>query len=797
MIRTQRLDLPLLMPAEAAACYHCLERLEEEMEGLDGVSGFHADLGRGVAIVHFDPKTISLDDLEAHVRGHGERLSSTYAHHVLPVEGMDCTDCALTVEKGVGRLPGVTSVSVNFAGARLAVEYDADKIDLDRIARRVTELGYRVGTDQADQEEDERHGLRALVEDRHNLRTALGAILTLLGVGLQLSRLPASAASVAFAAAIVVAGWPIARKGIAALWTTHRLDINMLMTIAVIGAAVLGEWLEGATVVVLFSLGEALEGYTVGRARRSIRSLLRLAPAEATVRDGDGERTVPVASVVPGDIVVIRPGQRVPVDGIIVAGQSALDQAPVTGESVPVEVEPGATVFAGSVNGSGVLEVRATRPASDSTIARIIRMVETAQSEKAPTQRFVDRFAAYYTPAVVLIAAMIAVLPPLVAGGGWSEWVYRALVLLVIACPCALIISTPVSIVSALAAAARDGVLIKGGAHLEAAGTLRAVAFDKTGTLTVGEPSVTSVVELADVDRAEILRLAAAVERYSEHPLGRAVVRAAEAEGLTTSASRVVAPRAWPGRGIAAKVDGVSVVIGNPRLIGDEIASEDVTPQLTALEQAGQTPVLVAADGQLIGIIGLADQPRPGVYDDVQAVRRAGVAETVMLTGDRRAVAEAVASETGVDTVLPELLPEHKVRAVEKLLEEHGTVGMVGDGINDAPALARATVGIAMGAAGSDTALETADIALMGDDLSKVAHTIRLSRATRRIIMQNVVLALGIKLIFLGLAAVGIATLWEAVFADVGASLIVIANGMRLLRYRAADAPPGDEVAAT
>lgn len=781
MIATTRVSLPGLMPSESLECERCLSRLERFLGSLGGVAGVHVNPNTRVAILHFDTTALSPAAIDAAIRREGERLQSTFEHQNWPVDGMDCADCALTLERGVSRLPGVQWASVNFAGARMAVEYDTEQTDTAAIARRVNDLGYRLVMPEASAAEAEPGALRRLLAERRNVMTAIGAVLALLGAVTHLAGAPRGVWVALLAAAMVVAGLPVARKGFATVRATHRLDINVLMAIAAVGAAILGQWGEGAAVVVLFSLGEALEGYTMDRARRSIRAVMRLAPQEAIVRDAAGERRVPVETIVTGDIVVVRPGQRVPVDGAVVSGTSALDQAPITGESIPVEKAAGDEVFAGSVNGTGVLTVRATRPASDSTLARIIRMVEEAQGRRAPTQRFVDRFAAVYTPVVVAGAALLAVAPPLLGLGSWGEWVYRALVLLVIACPCALVISTPVSIVSALASAARHGVLVKGGAYLEAAGSLRALAFDKTGTLTEGRPAVTSVIPLGGWDADALLSLAAQAERYSEHPLGAAIVREAEVRGLPTAAA-VADVQAHTGHGIEARVDGRLVRAGTPDWVHQGRLAPRVAAELAALEAAGVTPVLVRVDDELAGFIGLADRLRPEAPAAVARLRDAGIGQTVMLTGDRAAVAQAIAQAAGVEKVKAELLPHEKVRAVEELLEEHGSVGMVGDGVNDAPALARATVGIAMGAAGSDTALETADVALMSDDLSKVGYLIDLSRSTRRIIGQNIGLSLAIKLVILVLAVGGTATLWEAVFADVGAALIVIANGMRLLR---------------
>ena len=777
-----RFSLAGLVDPEVAACGTCLDRLVGRLGAVSGVSSAELESGGALALA-YDPALTTPLLLEDAVRAEGRDLAASFTHEVWPVEGMDCADCARNIERGVARMSGVQSAEVNFAGARLAVEYAAAETSREAIAKAVASMGYRLG-DEGDEAATRHEGvLRRVLADRADRLVLVGLLLVVAGIALWAAGAPESTSIAAWAAAAVVAGWPVARKGVATARVTHRLDINMLMTIAVIGAALLGEWLEAATVVVLFSLGEALERATMDRARQSIRSLMALAPAEAIVRQGDHERRVPAGEVAPGDVVIVRPGERLPVDGVVVAGASAVNQAPVTGESIPVDVASGASVFAGTINGQGVLDVRATRKAGDSTIARIIRMVEAAQAQRAPSQRFVDTFAMYYTPAVIAIAVAVALLPPLLAGGDWAGWFYRALVLLVIACPCALVISTPVSIVAAISAAARSGVLIKGGAHLEAAGSLRALAFDKTGTLTVGRPRVVTVEPFDGRAPDDLLALAAAVERYSEHPLGAAIVAAARERGLPSNGHVATAVAATTGRGISATIDGRAVRIGARELLANDL-DPAVEQRLAALEEAGQTAVLVEEDGVLAGVIGLADEVRPEARAAVAAIERAGIRETVMLTGDRPAVAHAIAREAGVDDVRAGLLPGDKVAAVEELLERHGRVGMVGDGVNDAPALARATVGIAMGAAGADTALETADIALMGDDLGKLAFTIRLSRSAKRVIAQNIGFALAVKAAFLLLAIGGTATLWEAVFADVGASLIVTLNGMRLLRQR-------------
>ncbi|MGA7669159.1 MAG: cation-translocating P-type ATPase [Nitrolancea sp.] len=784
MIDVKELPLPQLLPAESASCSQCLTRLRDLLRGTEGIADAELDQLNGVATVHYDPNIISLPSLEDLVQREGAHLGEAYAHREVPVEGMDCADCAMTLERGVGRLPGVTWVSINFAGARMSLEYEAHQTDMDAVSKRVESLGYHLGGGGETHAAVEAGLVHGFVAVRSNQITLIAGALTAGGGILELLSVPALASIVFFGAAILVAGMPLARKAFNTLRATRQIDINTLMVIAIVGAAVIGAWFEAALVVVLFSLGESLEGYTMDRARRSIRALLSFAPAEAVVRHGEHEHRTPVAEINVGDVVIVRPGERFPLDGVIQHGSSTVNQAPITGESLPVEKAMGDEVFAGTINGSGVLDVRTTRKVGDSTIARIIRMVEDAQAQKAPSQRFVDVFARYYTPAVVALAVAIALLPPLAISGDWVTWFYRALVLLVVACPCALVISTPVSIVAAISAAARNGVLIKGGAYLEAAGSIRALAFDKTGTLTQGEPVVTSVVSLGNWSEDDVLALAGAAERFSEHPLGQAIVRAVQ-ERTLDHAQSVTDVSAETGRGIQAMVNGHRVRVGAPAYTLNE-PDQEIEDRLAALERKGQTAVVVSFDGTAIGLIGLADSPRAESRAALQDIKRAGIRTTAMLTGERRTVAEAIAAQIGVDEVEAELLPEQKVDAIERLLQRYGSVGMVGDGINDAPALARSTVGIAMGAAGTDTALETADIALMRDDLSAVEYTIRLSRSAKRIIGENIGLALAIKLVFLSLAIAGLATLWLAVLADVGASLIVIANGMRLLRFRSA-----------
>jgi Cd2+/Zn2+-exporting ATPase len=570
-------------------------------------------------------------------------------------------------------------------------------------------------------------------------------------------------------------------RGLRAL-RVGSLDINILVTLASIGAMVLGEWSEAAAVMFLFAIAQLLETWAMGRARRAIQALMQLAPSEATVlRDGELAK-VPVGSVQPGEVILVRPGDRLPLDGVVTSGESAVDQATITGESMPVNKAAGDEVFAGTINGHGALELRVTHHAEDTTLARIMHAVEEAQATRAPTQSLVDRFAKVYTPAVVVLAALIAILPPLALGAEWGTWFYRALALLVIACPCALVISTPVTIVSGLTGAARAGVLIKGGAQLEAAGQLSTIAFDKTGTLTLGRLQLTDVIPLNGLSPRELVGLAAGVDRHSEHPVARAIVHAAARDGIEAVESTGFT--ALPGRGARATVGGQPVFIGNMRICADlGTCRDDVHEAIARLEGQGKTAILLSSETEPLGVLAIADEPRPGARENIEAVRRAGIRRVVMLTGDNRAVATRVGAELGVDDVRAGLLPADKQGAVAALREEGERVGVVGDGVNDAPALAAADLGIAMGAAGSHVALETADVVLMSDDLGQVAQTIGRSRRTVRIVKENIAFALGTKLIFLVLALAGIATLWMAVAADMGASLAVILNGLRALQH--------------
>ena len=701
-----------------------------------------------------------------------------HAESTFRIEGMDCREEVALIERRFKNLPGLEEFSADLMGQRLHVKYDAAKLTASAIAGAVADTGLRAWL------EHEEPLATSDVASRRRLAFVWTSGLALLaGLALHSSGLiPSSDGGprVLFAIAIIAGAMLTVPKALAAL-RMRLLDINVLMLVAATGAVVLGQWAEAGSVVFLFALAQTLEARTLERARHAVRALLDLAPTDALVRDARGDRTIEVDHVTPGMILIVRPGEKIPLDGVVVSGESAVNQAPVTGESLPAEKAPGDEVFAGTINGRGALDIRVTRIRRDSTLARIIHLVEQAQAQRAPAQTSVERFARVYTPAVLLLAVVLAVVPPLAFGAPWATWIYRALVLLVVSCPCALVISTPVSVVAALAGAARKGVLIKGGVHLERAGHVRCVAFDKTGTLTRGTPQVVDVTPLGLASADAVVALAASVEQRSHHPIARAILEYAAARNI------VVAPgddvRALDGRGAQGHVSGTEVVLGNHRLFEErELCTPAIHERLDYVSAHGRTMVLVASGGEAVGIIEVADRPREGGKEALQMLRRQGVAHIVMLTGDSRSTATRIAEEMGVDEVRADLLPDDKVAIVKELRARFGPVAMVGDGVNDAPALASADIGIAMGAAGSAAALETADIALMADDLVKIPYALRLSRATLRNIQVNLGISIVLKLAFVALAAAGMATLWMAILADTGASVVVIANALRLLR---------------
>lgn len=715
---------------------------------------------------------------------------------IFKIHGMDCGDEVAVLKREVGPVVGLEKLSFDLINGRMSVAGASDAVHHAEILKAVERTGMRAelwkeGENSAGgQAEQRRRRIQAaltiasgaLVVAGFAINVRASSLAAVLHENLARETHPPLLAMLAYSLAILAAVRYVAPKAVLAA-RRLRPDMNLLMIVAVAGALGIGQWFEAATVAFFFALALALEAWSLGRARRAVAALMDIAPDSARIRDAAGvEQDVPVAEVTVGTQVIVPPGGKIPLDGRVVAGTSAVDQAPITGESVPVTVGQGATVFAGTINGMGAIEIITTRPASDTTLARIVRMVGEAQSKRATTEQWVERFARIYTPVVMALALAVFLVPPLLLGGSWAAWFYQALVLLVIACPCALVISTPVSIVAGLTGAARQGILIKGGVHLETPARITAIAMDKTGTLTLGRPKVIELIPLGGRDELELLAVAAAIEARSEHPIARAILDAAAERGVDVVPAKSVT--ALPGKGVVGAIDGREAWVGSPGYLGERLggAGDDaLTAQLHRIAAAGLTGTIVGEAGSVIGLIAVGDAMRPEARQIVAQLHELGIAQIVMLTGDSRAPAQAIAGATGVDEVHAELLPEQKVEAIERLVAQHGLVAMVGDGVNDAPAMARSGLGIAMGAIGSDAAIETADIALMQDDLSRLPWLIRHSRATLAVIRQNIGFSLAVKLVFAGLTLLGMASLWGAIAADVGASLLVVLNGMRLV----------------
>ena len=708
---------------------------------------------------------------------------------------MDCSAEESEIRRALDAVPGIKALRFQLGARTLGISAsdEALPLALDAIRKagfdpqslpRASETNVAAVDDHAghDHGHDHAHG----GDGWTRLVLALGLAVLAEGIGFFAPNTTVfKALGLAVAAgAIALAGLDTYRKGLSA-FAQGRLNINALMTVAVSGAFVIGQWPEAAMVMALYAIAELIEAKSVDKARNAIQGLLDLAPQEAMVQQADGQwLTVAASRIALGSLVRIRPGERVPLDGTVTQGNSAINQAPVTGESIPVDKGVGDPVFAGTVNETGELTFKVTAIASDTTLARIIHAVEEAQGTRAPTQRFVDRFAAVYTPAVFVIALAVAVLTPWLMGLTWAQSLYKALVLLVIACPCALVISTPVTVVSALASAARRGILIKGGTYLEEARKLRVIALDKTGTITEGKPKLV-VWEPIQGDREAIAQLAGSLASRSDHPVSQAIARGLAFDAL--KALELDSFEALPGRGVRARRQGTSYVLGNHRLIEERgQCSPELEAKLQAQEQAGRSVTLLASDQGVLALFAVADTIKDSSRQAVAELKAMGV-HSVMLTGDNNATAQTIATQAGIEEARGNLLPQDKLQAIENLRQQHGLSAMTGDGINDAPALAKADIGIAMGGAGTDTAMEAADVVIMNDDLRRIPELIRLSRQTHAVLWQNISLALGIKAVFLVLAVLGHASMWMAVFADMGASLLVVANGLRLLRAKATD----------
>lgn len=693
------------------------------------------------------------------------------------VDGMDCASCAAKIDTAVRRVGGVQDVSVSVTNGTMTVNHDGSA-NPDEIAAKVTGLGYKASAKSAATRTSKSI---APAKPKRWWQSSKGQMMLACGGGLVVAyivgHLYPPIALWAFTAAMLIGLIPIAKRAYSAAINGTPFSIEMLMTIAAIGAVIIGATEEAAAVVFLFLVGELLEGVAAGKARASIQSLTALVPKTAFLESNGSTREVPAEDLNVGDVISVRPGDRMPADGEIISGESAVDEAPVTGESTPVGKEVGDSVFAGTINGDGLLRVKVTAAAQDNTIARVVRLVEEAQEAKAPTERFINRFSTYYTPGVVVVAALVAILPPLVAGAAWDEWIYKGLAILLIGCPCALVISTPAAIAASLSAGARRGLLLKGGAVLETIGKITTACFDKTGTLTEGKPQVTDVLPTA-LSEEDVLRLAASLDAGSSHPLALAIVGAAEARGLKLS--EVSTGKAHGGKGVSGTANGIELFLGS-RKAANEISAipDELAARIAACNDEGKTVSVLVADGKIAGAIAMRDEPRADAIAGLKTLKDAGI-RTVMLTGDNRRTAEAIGKDLGIE-VRAELLPEDKQRIVGEFRNAGQVVAKVGDGINDAPALAAADVGIAMGG-GTDVALETADAAVLHGRVGDVAAMVDLSQRTMRNIHQNITIALGLKAVFLVTTVLGITGLWPAILADTGATVLVTINALRLLR---------------
>ena len=713
------------------------------------------------------------------VAGVEKTLSDVGVQTAIRIQQMDCPTEEGLLRKKLGGMPGVTGLEFNLMQRVLTVTHATSTVE--PILDAIRSLGFAPEVVDGASTRDE----PAAEPNKPWWPLALAGMAALASEGVEWVNLPTWTAAALALTAVLACGLTTYKKGWIAI-RNGNLNINALMSIAVTGALLLGQWPEAAMVMVLFTIAELIEAKSLDRARNAIQGLMQLTPERATVLQTDGTWVDVDAQAVAIDARVrIKPGERIALDGRIVSGKSTINQAPITGESLPVDKSEGDAVFAGTINESGSFEYVVTAAASNSTLARIIHAVEEAQGVRAPTQRFVDQFAKVYTPVVFAIALAVAILPSLLLGAAWFDWVYKALVLLVIACPCALVISTPVTIVSGLAAAARLGILIKGGVYLEEGRKLKWLALDKTGTITHGKPVQTDFAVLNGGDAAQVRSLAASLASRSDHPVSRAVAQAAQADGVALR--EVQDFEALAGRGTKGRIDGTLYYLGNHRLIHEQgRCSDALEAQLAALEEQGKTVILLADEENVHALFAVADTVKDSSRQAIAELHALGV-QTLMLTGDNAHTAAAIAAQVGIDEARGDLLPDDKLRAIEAKMALGGKVGMVGDGINDAPALARSDIGFAMGAAGTGTAIETADVALMDDDLRKLPRFVRLSRRTHAVLLQNIVLALGIKAVFLVLTLLGLGTMWMAVFADVGASLLVVGNGLRLLRARTSE----------
>jgi Zn2+/Cd2+-exporting ATPase len=784
-----QLDLEGTLPGETDDVGR-FEKLEEALEAHRGITDVHLrrDNGYAEVCIHYQPELASASQLLELAKSTGGVVAKRYKHFTWFVRGMDSADSAAVIEHAVSHMKGVLSASVAYASERLVIEYDSEEVSLKDIEAKVKALRYGLEVPMAGHAcSHHAHGggLAPLLE--LPLVVASGVLLVTGWILERFVPVPALVPTIVWALSMASGGFFAIRGSIQSI-AQLRIDIETMMVVAAIGAAVLGAWFEGAFLLFLFSAGHALEHRAMDRARRSIEALGALRPEVARVRRGNEVVEIPVDKVQRGELIVVRPGDRVPLDGIIREGKSSLEEAAITGESIPVPKKPGDSVFSGTINSEAALEVEVTHLSSESVLARVVDMVAQAEAQKGPNQRFAQRLERTFAP-LVMIAALVFPVVLVLLGTPFKDAILRAVSLLVAASPCALAISTPSAVLSAVAAAARGGVLIKGGIYLELLSGVRAIAFDKTGTLTVGRPKVLTIAPVAGVSRDELLGTAAAVESLSAHPLARAVMDAATEHKVQAPAGKDC--EAIHGKGIRAKIGEEPVEVGSLALFEGEALPAELTAEVHKLEEAGQTTMVVRRAGRYLGVIGVADTVRSGAHHVIQTLKQAGIEQTVMLSGDNARVAKAIAAQVGIDEARAPLMPADKVTAVREMGKKH-SVAMVGDGVNDAPALAAAAVGVAMGGAGSDAALETADVVLMSDDLSRLPFAMSLADKATTVMKQNLVIALGVSGVLIVAAVLGLTQISQAVVLHEGSTLVVVANGLRLLGYR-----PRAQAAAT
>ena len=697
---------------------------------------------------------------------------------VYKVEGLSCTNCASKFEKNVKDIPGVTHAKVNFGAGKISVEGSATITDIEKAGSFENLVIYN------EHEPTPTKSTKKAFYKR-NAPLLISAVLTTIAFYFRYTSGENATITISlFLSAIIIGGFNLFKEGITNLYKLN-FTMEVLMTIAIIGASIIGEWMEGSIVVLLFALSEALERFSMDRARKSIRSLMDIAPKEALIRRNGKEQLIDVNDIQIGDIMIIRPGQKIAMDGLVIKGHSSVNQAAITGESVPIEKKISDEIFAGSLNEEGVLEVEVTKHVTDTTIAKIIHLVEEAQGERAPAQAFVDKFAKYYTPCIMVIATLIIVIPPLFFNEDWNTWLYQGLSLLVVGCPCSLVISTPVSIVSAISNSAKHGVLVKGGIYLEEIGGIQAIAFDKTGTLTKGTPVVTEFIVSEKDKEQEYFSLLSSLEELSQHPLASAIMKEAEKRNIEYKAINIDNFQSITGKGISGTYQGTTYFVGSPKLFHEPILQKtQLMNHYDTLVDQGKTVMILGTTNKILAIVAVADEIRESSATTISKLHKLGIKHTIMLTGDNLKTAQAIGKEVGVTDIKGNLMPQDKLNYIKDLKTKYGKVAMIGDGVNDAPALASATVGIAMGGAGTDTALETADVALMGDNLQKLPFIVKLSRKTLQIIKQNITFSLIIKLLALLLVIPGWLTLWLAIVADMGATILVTLNGLRLMKIK-------------